>query len=187
VKQSSISKSILIRSAIPGDEIDVARVHVRAWQVGYQGLLSDAYLTGLRAEDRAKRYTFGPVSKSRSKTLVATESGVIVGFATVFPAQDDDRTSPAELNALYVDPDCWKRGIGAALESAAGASLVQLGYRHAMLWVLAGNVRAIGFYESQGWGTDGTSRQAEVWGITVDEIRYVRSLDLSATGAPVVG
>jgi len=96
-------------------------------------------------------------------------------------------TSVSELNALYVDPDCWKRGIGAALESAAGASLVQLGYRHAMLWVLAGNVRAIGFYESQGWGTDGTSRQAEVWGITVEEIRYVRSLDLSATGAPGLG
>ena len=56
-----------------------------------------------------------------------------------------------------------------------------------MLWVLAGNARAINFYESQGWGTDGTSRQAEVWGITVEEIRYVRSLELSATGAPEGG
>jgi ribosomal protein S18 acetylase RimI-like enzyme len=186
VKQS-LSKSILIRSAIPGDEIAVARVHVRAWQVGYQGLLSDAYLTGLRAEDRAKRYTFGDASESRPKTLIATESGVIVGFATISPAQDDERTSPAELNALYVDPDCWKRGIGSALESAAQASLVQLGYRHAMLWVLAGNVRAIRFYQSQGWGSDGTSRQADVWGITVTEIRFARSLDLSATAAPVGG
>lgn len=187
MKHRGISKSILIRPAMPGDEIEVARVHVRAWQVGYRGLLSDAYLTGLRAEDRAKRYTFGDASESRPRTLVATESGVIVGFATVSPAQYDDRTSRGELNALYVDPDCWKRGIGAALESAAQAWLVQLGYRHAMLWVLAGNVRAIGFYESQGWGTDGTSRQAEVWGITVTEILFARSLDLSAAGAHVGG
>ena len=30
----------------------VARVHVRSWQVGYRGLLPDAYLDGLRAEER---------------------------------------------------------------------------------------------------------------------------------------
>ena len=177
MKQGSLSKSILIRAAIPGDESGVARVHVRAWQVGYRGLLSDAYLIGLRPEDRAKRYTFGEVSRSRPKTLVATDGGAIVGFATTSPAQDDDRTSSAELNALYVDPDCWKQGIGAALESAARASLVQLGYRRAMLWVLAGNARAIRFYESQGWANDGTSRQAEVWDISLPELRFARSLD----------
>ena len=36
----------------------VARVHVRSWQVGYRGLLPDAYLDGLRAEERAERYNF---------------------------------------------------------------------------------------------------------------------------------
>jgi GNAT superfamily N-acetyltransferase len=171
MQRNFISKSILIRPAMPGDETDVARVHVRAWQAGYRGLLSDAYLAGLRAEDRAKRYTFGDASESCPKTLVAMESGVIVGFATVFAAQEDGRTSTAELNALYVDPDYWKQGIGAALESAARASLIQLGFRNAFLWVLAGNVRAIGFYQSQGWEADGSSRQAEVWGIAVNELR----------------
>jgi GNAT superfamily N-acetyltransferase len=187
VKKSTISQSILIRSAKPGDEIDVARVHVRAWQTGYRGLLSDAYLDALQPEDRARRYTFGAVSPSSPKTLVATELGAIVGFATTAAAPDDGRAGPAELNALYVDPDSWGRGIGAALESAARASLIQLGYRSAMLWVLAGNVRAIGFYLSQGWQTDGTSRRSEVWGITVTEVRFDRSLDLSATGAPAGG
>ena len=161
---------------MPGDELDVARVHVRAWQVGYRGLMSDAYLTGLRPEDRAKRYSFGEGSESRPRTLAATESGAIVGFATFSPAEDGDRKSIAELNALYVEPDYWKRGIGAALETAARASLIELGYQRAMLWVLAGNVRAIGFYESQGWRPNGIARQAEVWGITVEEISYVRSL-----------
>jgi GNAT superfamily N-acetyltransferase len=162
---------------MPGEEIDVARVHVRSWQIGYRGLLSDAYLSNLQPEDRAQRYTFGAVSPSSPRTLVAVESGVIRGFATIAPAQDESRASPAELNALYVDPDCWGRGIGADLECAGRTALYQLGYRRAELWVLLGNLRAMRFYESQGWGNEATSRQAEVWGVTVTEIRYVRSLD----------
>jgi GNAT superfamily N-acetyltransferase len=165
----------LIRPALPGDEIEVARVHVRAWQAGYSGLLPADYLSGLRAEDRAKRYTFGDAADSRPKTLVATASGVIAGFATVSHAED--RGSPAELNALYVDPEYWKKGIGAALESAARTLLRQRGFRNAFLWVLLGNARAIAFYQSQGWEKDGASRQAEVWGIAVDELRYVCSLN----------
>jgi ribosomal protein S18 acetylase RimI-like enzyme len=160
---------------MPGDELDVARVHVRSWQVGYHGLLSDSYLSNLRAEDRARRYTFGAGSQPH-KTLVATESGVIRGFATIAQAKDDAGPDAAELNALYVDPDYWGRRMGAALESAARDSMVQLGFRSAILWVLAGNVRAIGFYESQGWESDGTSRQAEVWGISVAESRFARDL-----------
>jgi GNAT superfamily N-acetyltransferase len=150
-------------------------VHVRSWQVGYRGLLSDDYLSNLRAEDRARRYTFGATSESR-KTLIATESGVTRGFATIARAQDDVGPGAAELNALYVDPDYWGRRMGAALESAARDSMLQLGFRSAILWLLAGNVRAIGFYESRGWQSDGTSRQAEVWGISVAESRFARGL-----------
>jgi ribosomal protein S18 acetylase RimI-like enzyme len=170
-----VKHTVAIRPAIPGDELDVARVHVRSWQVGYRGLLSDAYLSNLRAEDRARRYTFGAASASHM-TLVATESGVIRGFATIAQAQEDVGPGAAELNALYIDPDYWGRRMGAALETAARDSMVQRGYRSAILWVLAGNVRAIGFYESQGWQSDGTSRQAEVWGISVAERRFARDL-----------
>jgi hypothetical protein len=49
-----------------------------------------------------------------------------------------------------------------------------------MLWVLAGNVRAIGFYQSQGWGDDATSRRADVWGIALTEMRFSRLLDPEA-------
>ena len=49
---------MLLRPAEPVDAMAVARVHVRSWQVGYRGLLPDAYLDGLRAEERAERYDF---------------------------------------------------------------------------------------------------------------------------------
>lgn len=38
-----------LRPALPADALAVARVHVRAWQVGYRGLLPAAYLDSLRA------------------------------------------------------------------------------------------------------------------------------------------
>jgi len=49
---------MLLRPAEPADAMGVARVHVRSWQAAYRGLLPDAYLDGLRAEDRAQRYRF---------------------------------------------------------------------------------------------------------------------------------
>jgi hypothetical protein len=51
-----------------------------------------------------------------------------------------------------------------------------LGFRNAVLWVLAGNVRADGFYRIDRWVPDGLRRTDSVWGVTVDEVRYRRGL-----------
>ncbi|HEU4734138.1 MAG TPA: GNAT family N-acetyltransferase [Kofleriaceae bacterium] len=66
-----------LRPAIPGDELSVARIHVRAWQAGYRGLLPAGYLESLRPEDRARRYTFGRADGPR--TTVALDEGVSEG------------------------------------------------------------------------------------------------------------
>ena len=57
---------------------------------------------GLESRRSKARKTSG--TESRPRTLAATESGAIVGFATFSPAEDGDRKSIAELNALYVEP-----------------------------------------------------------------------------------
>lgn len=49
---------VKVRAALPADAFAVAEVHVRSWQLGYRGLLPDAYLDALRPADRAARYTF---------------------------------------------------------------------------------------------------------------------------------
>lgn len=156
---------MLIRPAIPADALGVARVHVRAWQIGYQGLLPAAYLDGLRAEDRAARYTFGVASGP--STSVAVEGDAILGFATI---KDD------ELCALNVDPDAWNRGVGRALIAQARADLVARGVRRAWLSLLAGNARGQRFYECDGWIASGETRSDVVWGAPVNEVRYVRAL-----------
>ena len=61
----------------------------------------------------------------------------------------------------YVRAAYWGTGVGYALFEIA------IGDRAAYLWVLAGNERAIGFYERQGFRLDGTEDEH-------DEGRHVR-------------
>ena len=154
-----------LRLAVPDDALAVARIHVRAWQAGYRGLLPDGYLDGLRAEDRAARYTFD--RRDGPRTSVAVVDGAIAGFAT---------TLGDELSALHVDPAAWRRGIGSALIARARADLAAAGVVEAHLWLLVGNTRAQQFYERDGWTTDGTRRSDVVWGAQVDELALRRRL-----------
>jgi GNAT superfamily N-acetyltransferase len=156
--------------------MDVAGVHVRSWQAGYRGLLPDAYLDGLRPEERAARYNFASDNVRDPVTIVAADDGAICGFATTSPARDLDVPGDGELCALYVDPEWWGRGVGRALIAAARLRLLDMGFRNAVLWLLAGNARADRFYRRDGWMPDGLSRSDTVWGVAVDEVRYRRAL-----------
>lgn len=168
---------MLLRPAEPDDAIDVARVHVRAWQAGYRGLLAQEYLDSLRAEDRARRYDFANGDPSQPATRVAVVDGLVRGFVTTMPARDVVAPMSGELCALYVDPDWWGRGLGKALAVAARVRLREQGFRDAVLWLLAGNRRGERFYRGDGWVADGTVRKDVVWGVAVDEVRYRRALD----------
>lgn len=75
------------------------------------------------------------------RVFVAESGGVVVGFAAVLPRADGD----LELDALFVEPAVWRRGVGRALverccqvASAAGCSFLYL----------LGNPHAEAFYRS---------------------------------------
>ena|SRR5579872_38824 len=164
---------LLIRPAQAGDEEAVGEVHVRSWQVGYRGLLPDAYLDALKPEDRARRYSFGDTDPLKPATLVALADDVICGFATTLITAG---SRSGELAGLYMDPEHWGRGVGALLLAEAQARLDARGCSSAELWVLAGNTRAQRFYESHGWQPDGVTRTQQIWGISVQESRYTHRL-----------
>lgn len=164
-----------VRDAVAADAMAIAEVHVRSWQAGYRGLLPDDYLTGLRPQDRAAQYTFDNASADSPTTLIALAGAAVRGFAAIGPARDDD-DSLGELLALYVDPDHWRSGVGQRLVGEARQRLTGGGFTHAVLWVLVGNQRGAACYAADGWSADGAARQDEVWGVTVDEVRYRRSL-----------
>src|ERR1700733_6346646 len=101
---------MLLRPAQPADALAIARVHVRAWQHGYAGLLPASYLNQLRPQDRAEKYDLSHIDPSHPHTIVATDGNLgdqILGFATTAPSHESDLPNYGELTALYVDPDSW--------------------------------------------------------------------------------
>lgn len=174
---NAISTGPRIRTAAPADAAEIARVHVRSWQAAYRGLLSDAYLDGLRPEDRAARYRLGQTDPRQPSTIVIILDDLIRGFATFGP--DPDLADHGSLFALYLEPEVWGRGLGRLLIAEARARLRSLEFKRASLWVLVGNERAQRFYRMDGWTPDGTRREQQVWGVTVDEVRYRTALNPS--------
>jgi ribosomal protein S18 acetylase RimI-like enzyme len=167
---------LTVRPATRGDAAAVAVVHVRAWKVGYRGLLPDGYLDELRPEDRIVGYSLGSTDPDQPATLVAEAGGVILGFVTTGSCPGPTGSVSGEVLALHVDPGRWGLGIGRRLISDARAALSDRGFAQAVLWVLAGNARAGRFYEADGWRPDGRRRTREAWGIVIEETRFARHL-----------
>jgi GNAT superfamily N-acetyltransferase len=81
--------------------------------------------------------------------FVAERDGVVAGFAAVVPRPDGG----AELDALFVEPLLWKRGIGRRLVDHIADVARQ---RAATFLHVIGNPHAKGFYVSCGFNVTGT-------------------------------
>jgi GNAT superfamily N-acetyltransferase len=149
-----------IRAADRSDAHAFAAVHVASWQVAYRGLLPEGVLTGLSVAGREQMWSAILSDPSpRSSVLVAARNGAVLGFASIGVSRDGDAGGDVgELNALYLQPEHWRQGIGSRLHAAAVAGLCSLGFSAATLWVLEGNDRALRFYEWAGWAEDGWRR-----------------------------
>ncbi len=169
--------STVIRAGMPSDAEAMGRLHVRAWQAAYRGVMPDEYLDGLLASERIGMWEGRLARTDLPPLLVAVVDGNVVGFA-VFGGENTAKNTAegdarrGELYAMNLDPDQWGRGIGRALLREATASLAQLGYVEAVLWVVPENTRARSLYESEGWIADGGIATEEVLGATVTDIRY---------------
>jgi N-acetylglutamate synthase-like GNAT family acetyltransferase len=76
--------------------------------------------------------------------FIAEEEGSVMGFAAILSRDDGD----SELDALFVEPRTWRRGVGRALvERCCLASKVS----GATAINVVGNPHAEGFYEACGF------------------------------------
>lgn len=164
---------MLIRDAVDADADAVATIHHRGWVETYRGLLPDPYLDALTLEACLARWRAGMTGANR--TYVATASDQVVGFATVGRSADGDAPAAGELWDLWVLPEHRSAGVGARLLHHALARLA-VDHRVAVVWVLAGNTRARAFYERQGALRDGLTREQQVPGGVMTDVRYLFDL-----------
>jgi ribosomal protein S18 acetylase RimI-like enzyme len=149
----------MIREATLNDAPAIASVHVATWQHAYRGIIPDEVLDGLSVADRTQRWlTIMSDIDSSTATFVESDGSAVRGFVSVGPNRDeDDELNDAwEIYALYVDVTLHRSGIGQALLRAA-VDVVPSGVRLVTLWVLADNVGARRFYETQGFVEDGAT------------------------------
>jgi ribosomal protein S18 acetylase RimI-like enzyme len=169
---------IHLRHATPADAKAIATVHVRTWQAAYRGLVPQDFLDGLSIPRRETwwREELSVTPNERMPWIAESDTG-IAGFVSVGASRDPDADArTGEVYAIYVDPDCWNRGIGRNLLQHGTRDLKGAGNGKATLWVLASNDRARTFYEAAGWRTDGGTQTIELGGSSLVEVRYTRDL-----------
>lgn len=163
-----------IESATLEDCRAIAEVHVESWQHAYKGILPHQYLASLSVSDREAIWRH-MVQQQPSHLVLARNARQVVGFVAFGASRDEDApTDRAEIWAIYVKSASWSSGAGRLLWLEALQRILAEGYRSISLWVIAGNERAVRFYERAGFVLESESRKSfELGGRTLDELRYV--------------
>lgn len=129
---------LTIRAATIDDAPSIYRIHMRAIREVCSATYAPEEIADWTDALALERYLDAMGSCDFE---LAELDGVPAGFSVLDPAH-------AELHALYVAPECGRRGVGRALlaraeENAAGRGLTEL---H-----LKATLNAVAFYESRGW------------------------------------
>lgn len=171
--------SSLIRYADVADALDIASVNVASWQHAYRGIIPDIVVDNIsvaRWADGWKAYL-----EDGGKLLVYQEGGKILGFVKFSEAQLNDLSGGkwGEVNAIYLLPQAFRRGIGACLCYAALAELEKMGLTKVMLWVLVKNQSARYFYQAIGF-KPGIQRICPLFPhLSLEEVQYTAELPRS--------
>ncbi|WCM21929.1 GNAT family N-acetyltransferase [Paraburkholderia bryophila] len=133
-----------------------------------------SFLAALSVDKRASSWR-DALESGRISIALAYISGHLAGWVAYGKCRDTDKdASWGEIEAIYLHPSRYGQGIGALLIERACRSLEEMGYRNVSLWVLTSNCRARTFYERAGFAGDDQTKEFELGGAVLCEIRYQR-------------
>jgi GNAT superfamily N-acetyltransferase len=142
----------LIRPGFPGDESELASVHIHAWQQSYKGIIPENFLSARPLSYRSRFLWWKSVVEGKTPTTVFVAESAqhgIVGFNAVEPSRDNSFSEYGEVAAIYCLNEYKKKGIGTALFAAGQDCLRQKGFKNSYLWVLKENP-TVEFYRRMG-------------------------------------
>ncbi|WP_297104767.1 GNAT family N-acetyltransferase [uncultured Devosia sp.] len=131
---------VLIRKAEMTDAPRLADIAFRAWENGIFPILRDK--PGLK--DAERRRLSQAVGQGWRHTIVAELDGVVVGWCSRVPGR-------SYIPYLFVMPEMQGHGIGALLLDRMETILELQGAERVHLETPADHVRAVRFYERQGY------------------------------------
>jgi len=169
--------NLTLRGAKREDARAIAEIHVAAWRAAYRGLMPDDYLASLSVDERAKMWHDALGRPSPTQLALAEIDGTLAGFGIYGPTRDEEPPEVAEIYAVNIHPDYWRRGAGRLLCEHALREAAAREHGAMTLWVMSGNERARGFYERLGFAPDGALRtNSELIGRPFDELRYRKAI-----------
>ncbi|HSW93002.1 MAG TPA: GNAT family N-acetyltransferase [Gammaproteobacteria bacterium] len=167
---------ITIRNAQISDARAIAKVHVLSWQAIYRGHIPDNVLDNLSIDEREKMWK--TLLEKNITVLVLENDNNLVGFVSFCPCRDQD-VDPlivAEISAIYIVPDEWRKGFGKLLLKAAISELKKNGFNVTTLWVIENNQQAKKFYEAMGFKNSFEIKILQRDNYTLHEVKYVKDL-----------
>ena len=169
--------NLTLRAAKREDAPAIAQIHVAAWRAAYRGLMPDDYLASLSVYERTKMWHDALGRPSPVQLALAEVDGTLAGFCLYGPTRDKEPPEVAEIYAVNIHPDYWRRGAGRLLCEHALREAAAREHNAVTLWVMTGNERARGFYQRLGFAPDGALRtNSELIGRAFDELRYRKAL-----------
>lgn len=166
-----------IRNATADSIGDLAHIQVEGWRAAYAGLVDQAYLDGLDEDAKAADWRRWMANDAMT-ALIAHDGDTAAGFISFGPLRTPPPGSspirpqyPAEVYALYILPDHWRKGIGRALLRDAALRLKGKRQSALCLWVMDKNQRANAFYKALGGQRIG-KKQVEIGGRLLTDAAY---------------
>ena len=168
--------ALSLRTATVADTALIASIHTTSWRATYRGLLPDAFLDGEVAQERADWWQarMRAPGGERRIVLIAVLDDEPIGFVCV--ERQPESAWGVLLDNLHALPGYQGIGVGKLLIRAAKDWARTQGETQLHLYVLEGNMPAIGFYERQGWQFAGAEPD-RMGGVDITALRYVYRLD----------
>ena len=174
--------TVRIERAVAADAAAVAEVHRAGFTAGYAEALPEAR-QGTSGVGAVSGAWSGWLRRSRADTFVAREGRELIGFCTLHPLTEAGADSAVgEIPVIVVHPSHWRRGVGRLLVARAVEAASERRFSEVALWVLESNRRAVTFYESMGFRSDGGRRVFREGSAPLHEQRMTLSIDQGSKG-----
>ena len=137
-----------IRMSEPGDRTVLAELHAEAWRYAYRGIIPGITLERMIA--RRGPAWWDSRCGSRHRALLIEFDKRIVGYVMFGPCRMHSSPPLGEVYELYVKPECQGAAFGRFLFGEARRRLHARHLNGLVVWALAENDLACGFYEALG-------------------------------------
>ena len=161
---------MIVRPFQDEDVEQVGLLHSRSRRAAYAGLVPAAALAAVTPEAQVEVWRWR-VTRHGTSVFVAEDEGALVGFASLLVTPEG-----CELDAIHVDPDAQRAGVGSALLHAAVEHARSRGIDRLHLDVIGENEPAQAFYRRAGWELTGPAGTHDIGGARASVVRYELAL-----------